>query len=206
MAALALPLLEAAAVRVLAVLGVGAATGIAVETARKAAQERSQEAERATATPLARADTCATAAGAQHPACKTCPPVLGSPYLRNTAGWSNTTISYQLRIGAMPPGPPGYLTEWLYNGVHFDGFEPGQCLLKEAKARYDQFFDELGDVQPWWTGSARTVLAEAGRQNAAAQPRPPVRLRWHFMQPKSYAYFAPLIREGNPGIEVLHQP
>jgi hypothetical protein len=206
MAGLAIPLVEAAALRVLAALGVGVAAGVATDAARRAAQERSAEAERASATPLARADTCAAAAGAQHPACKACPPVAGSPTYRNTSNWSDITIAYQTSIGGMPPAPPGHITEWMYNGVTFDGFDPSQCLLKEAKARYDQFFDEFGDTRPWWSRSRLALLQEVQRQDAAARPRPPVRLRWHFMQPVSYAHFAPLIRSAHPGVEVIHQP
>jgi hypothetical protein len=206
MAGLAIPLVEAAALRVLAALGVGVAAGVATDAARRAAQERSAEAERASATPLARADTCAAAAGAQHPACKTCPPVAGSPTYRNTSNWSDITIAYQTRIGGMPPAPPGHITEWMYNGVTFDGFDPSQCLLKEAKARYDQFFDEFDRPRVWWQEGRADLVAEFERQSAAAVPRPPVRLRWHFMQPVSYRFFRRLFAAAHPDVEVVHLP
>lgn len=198
MASVAVPLIEAAATRVLAGLGVGAAGAIAVESAKK----RQNEADKAAATPISRVDACTQDSSK----CKDCPPDKGAPYLRNTAGWSDDSITYQVRIAQMPPAPAGFLTEWLFNGVTFDGFDSAQCLLKEAKARYDQFFDIFRQVRPWWKDGADKIIDEAYRQAAAAMPRPPVQLRWHFMEPISYRYFSKIINAAYPDVEVVFQP
>ncbi len=56
------------------------------------------------------------------------------------AGDVGLSIAYQARIGGLPV-MPGPITEWRFNGVSFDGFDSSQCLLKETKARYGQYFD-----------------------------------------------------------------
>lgn len=198
MAGLAIPLLEGAAARVITALGIGAAGTMAAKTAKK----RQEEADKAAATPIARVDVCSE----DNSKCKDCPPDKGAPYLRSTAGWSDDSITYQFRIAQMPPAPAGYLTEWEFRGVKFDGFDSAQCLLKEAKARYDQFFDDFRQVRPWWKEGADNIIDEAYRQAAAAQPRPPVQLRWHFMQPISYRYFSKIINAAYPDVEVVFQP
>lgn len=50
------------------------------------------------------------------------------------------------------------------------------------------------------------MIEEAYRQAAVAQPRPPVQLRWHFMEPISYRYFSKIIKAAYPDIEVVFQP
>lgn len=201
MAALAVPLIEAVGVRVLAAIGVGVAAGAADEAAKEAARRRQAEADKAKTAPIARTD----AQTKTKEKCKECPPDRGAPFNRSTAGWSQDSIDYQSRIGGLPVGP-GFITEWQFNRVTFDGFESGQCLLKEAKARYDQFFDEFRQVRNWWRDGAYKVTEEAYRQATAAQPRPPVQLRWHFMEPISYRYFARTIKAAYPDIEVVYQP
>jgi hypothetical protein len=198
MAALAIPVIEAVVARVLVVLGVGAVAGAADEVVRK----RQKEADQAKSTPIARTD----AQTKTKEKCKDCAPDKGTPSLRNTAGWSDDSITYQMRIAQMPPAPPGFLMEWDFGGVKFDGFDSSQCTLKEAKAKYDQFFDDYRQVRGWWKAGADKVIEEAYRQAAVAQPRPPVQLRWHFMEPISYRYFSKIIKAAYPDIEVVFQP
>lgn len=50
----------------------------------------------------------------------------------------------------------------MFNGVTFDGFDTSQCLLKEAKAKYDQFFDDAGDPQEWWNGDGAQLGGAVG--------------------------------------------
>ena len=202
MAAAAIPLIEAAAIRILTALGVGVAAGAAGEVARQQARKRQEQADQAKDSTIARAEAPTRA----RQTCKECPPDRGEAALQSTAGWSLDSIDYQRRIGQMPAAPEGYLVEWQFNGVRFDGFDSSQCLLKEAKARYDQFFDEYRQVKPWWREGEHAVFNEAMRQGAAAQPRPPVQLRWHFMEPISYRYFSTIIRAAYPDIEVLFHP
>ncbi|PWF48833.1 Tox-REase-5 domain-containing protein, partial [Massilia glaciei] len=99
-----------------------------------------------------------------------------------------------------------FIMEWMFNAVVFDGFDSSQCMLKEAKARYDQFFDEYGIPEVWWVKGRDKVIAEAVSQGAAAQPRPPVRLRWHFLEPLSYRFFSGIIQAAFPDVEVVFQP
>lgn len=196
MAALAIPVIEAAAARALVALGVGAATGAAGEAAR----QRQKEAEEARSTPIARVDAQTKA----REKCKECPPDAGAPFNRPTAGWSEATIAYQARIGGLPVGP-GFITEWMFSGVTFDGFDTSQCTLKEAKAKYDQFFDDYGDPREWWKGD-EPVMAEAARQSAVAKPMPPVQLRWYFMQPMSYRFFSKVFIAMRLPIETVFNP
>lgn len=201
MVAIVVPAVEAAAVRVLAALGVGVAAGVAQEAARDAAKQHMAEAERAKSAPIAKSE----AISRTKEKCKTCPPDSGRTAPRSTVGWSETSIAYQARIGGLPVGA-GFITEWMFNGIAFDGFDSSQCLLKEAKAKYDQFFDEYRQVRGWWIEGADKLVEEAYRQATAAQPRPPVQLRWHFMEPISYRYFSKIIKATQPDIEVVFQP
>ncbi|MFP5391578.1 MAG: restriction endonuclease fold toxin 5 domain-containing protein [Gammaproteobacteria bacterium] len=205
MAALAGPLLgaaaRAAAQRVVAGVVAGAAAGVTAE-AVKDARKRQDEAEKARSAPIARAEV-QTKAKAEK--CKECPPDRGVVIMRKTAGWSELSIAYQARIGGMPV-VTGAITEWLYNGIAFDGFDSSQCLLKEAKARYDQFFDRWGAPHVWWEEGADNLINEAMQQGAAAVPRPPTRLRWHFMEPLSYRYFSLIIQAAHPDVEVAYLP
>lgn len=198
MGSIAISAIEAAAARALLLLGAGAAAGTAEEALRK----RQKEADQARSSPIARTEAQTKA----KEKCQECPPDKGAPSLRNTAGWSDDSITYQMRIAQMPPAPAGYLTEWKFSGVDFDGFDSSQCMLKEAKAKYDQFFDDFRQVRGWWTEGADKMIEEAYRQAAVALPRPPVQLRWHFMEPLSYRYFSKIIKAAYPDIEVVYQP
>jgi len=196
MAALAYPLIEAVVARVLIVLGVG----VAGEAAREAVKARNEEADQAKSTPIAKVETQAKT----KEKCKECPPDKGVPFNRQTAGWSEVSIAYQLRICGLPVGP-GFITEWVYNAVTFDGFDSSQCLLKEAKARYDQFFDDFGHRKDFWTGHI-ALLDQAVAQSAVAVPRPPVQLRWYFMESMSYRFFSKMFAAAELPIETVFQP
>lgn len=200
MSSLAVPIVEGIAARVLTALGIGAAAGVAGEAAKEQARKKQEQAQQAKTQPIARSET------RSKEKCKKCPPDEGAPALQKTAGWSEVSIAYQTRIAQMPPAPWGYLNEWFFNGVQFDGFDSSQCLLKEAKARYDQFFDEFGNVLQWWGEGRDDLIDEAMRQGARAQPRPPTRLRWHFMQPTSYRFFSRIIQAAYPDVEVVLEP
>jgi hypothetical protein len=107
----------------------------------------------------------------------------------------------------MPPAPPGILNEWQFGGVRFDGFDSSQCLLKEAKARYDQFFDMWGAFKyPFQEKIFINMTVEAVAQNAVAVPKPPVKLQWNFMESVSYRYMSKVLASATPEIEVLFRP
>ncbi|MBU0916139.1 restriction endonuclease fold toxin 5 domain-containing protein [Aquabacterium parvum] len=200
MVAIVVPAVEAAAVRVLAALGVGVVAGAAGEAARDAAKKRSEAADQAKSAPIAKTE----ATTRTKEKCKECPPDKGAPFNRSTAGWSETSIAYQARIGGLPVGA-GFITEWLFNGVTFDGFDSSECLLKEAKAKYDQFFDEFGYRRDFWKGD-EALLAQAVTQSTVALPQPPVQLRWYFMEPLSCRYFSKIFSSAKLRIETVYQP
>lgn len=199
MATLAVPAIRLIASRVLQWLGAAAAAGAATEAAR----QRTEEAENSRTTPIARAESPAK----EKDRCEECPPDSGGLTLQPTAGWSTEAISYQRRIAAMPEAPPGYLFEWTYKGVKFDGFESGQCLLKEAKSTYDQFLNERGEFRYFFQERIFFDMTESAmRQVGAAQPMPPTRLRWHFMEWMSFQYMQRVLRGVAPRIEVVYHP
>ena len=204
MAAAAPILIEAVAARIAAYLAAGAVAGAAGGAAIEEARRRKKAADDAATSPIARVD--AQTETKTKKKCDKCPPDCGAASSRSTAGWSTTSIAYQERIGGMPAAAPGFITEWLFSGVTFDGFDSSQCLLKEAKAKYDQFFSDFGQPLKWWTENVDVMFNEAARQSAAARPRPPVRLKWHFMEPMSYRYFSRIIVAAFPDVEVVYQP
>jgi hypothetical protein len=197
MAAAAPVLIEAVVARVLTALGVGIVGDVARETIIK----NNREADKAKSTPIARADVQTKA----KEKCKQCPPDKGEPVLRNTAGWSDDSITYQMRIGQMPPAPPGFLTEWKFDNVDFDGFDSSRCLLKEAKAKYDKFFNEFGQRKQFWEGDT-AILDQAIAQCVRAVPRPPVQLSWYFMEPLSYRYFSLMFNDAMLPIDTVFNP
>ncbi|MFV0662082.1 restriction endonuclease fold toxin 5 domain-containing protein [Denitromonas sp.] len=202
MASLAIPTIEAVALRVLAAMGVGVATGVADQAAREQVRKRQEAAENAKSAPISRAE----APTGERKKCAMCPPDCGVPFNRSTAGWSEESVAYQARIGGLPVGP-GFITEWQFNGVTFDGFDSGQCLLKEAKARYDQFFDEWGEFKYLFQEKIFIkMIKEAVSQNNAAVPKPPTHLQWSFMEPVSYRYMSKVLLQATPEIEVLYRP
>lgn len=177
MAALALPLIEGIGTRILVWLGVGiAGAGAAAEVAH-----RKEDAENARTAPIAGSD----AQTKEKEACKECPPDKGVLVTRN---WNMSPISraYQARITGFTP-----YTEWKFGGVDFDGFRSSECLLQEAKAKYDQFFDPE-DGQPKFffrLSGERKIRNQARAQSAVVVASSPSRLNWYFMQPLSYRYF-----------------
>lgn len=185
----------------------GAGTVVVVE-AGKDALSRQEEAEKAKDTTIAKtvsqAKTKDCTKGDRDEKCKDCPPDKGAIFKRNFA-IRQPWVDYQARIGGMPSGP-NFIDEWAFNGVVFDGFDSSQCLLKEAKARYDQFFTRFGIPKEWWLEGEQALIAEAMTQGAMAVPRPPIVLKWYFMESTSFRYFSQIIQAAYPDIEVLFRP
>lgn len=187
MAGLAIPLIEGVAVRVLAALGVGVVAGAAGKAAKEAARKRQEAGDQAKSSPIARTD----AQTQTKEKCKECPPDKGRPFER-TFPVRKDWVDYQARIGGMPNGST-FIIEWDFNGVKFDGFVSGQCLLKEAKGGYDRFFDEWGEVLDWWEYNIDGMTKEIRGQSLVATPRPPVRLEWFWQEPVSFRYFSKVL-------------
>ena len=186
MAGFAIPILQGAGVALARALGYTAAAGAGAVAVNEAAKSKTEAAEKAKATPIAQAGTQSKTGEA----CKQCPPDCGTLVARNWAMSEESRI-YQARISGLAP----YI-EWSFGGADFDGFKSSQCLLLEAKARYDQFFKESGEPKFFFArfGVAR-IVAQAANHNAIAQANPPTSCSWHFMQPLSYTYFAPRFRQ-----------
>lgn len=200
MVGLAVPLIEAVAVRVLAALGVGVVAGAAGEAAKEAVRKRQEEADKAKSSPIARTDAQTKA----KEKCNECPPDTGTQFIR-TFPERKPWVDYQARIGGMPSGPT-FIIEWVFNSVKFDGFESGQCLLKEAKGGYDRFFDESGEVLDWWRHNVDGMMKEIGNQSVAATPRLPIRLDWFWQEPISYRYFSRILGPIAPDVSHHYQP
>lgn len=189
MAALALPVLEAIVLRVLAAIGVGVAGGVAVEEAQK----RRKETDKASDEPIAKTDT------KPGEKCKECPPDKGSMTPVNHS-MSQNSADYQARITGFPPG-----MEWHFEDIDFDGFKSGLCLLQEAKADYDQFFDKDGNFRyRFQKGIFENILKQAGKQSAAVRRNPPSSLTYYFQTPMAYEY---MVRQlSKLGISVQFAP
>jgi hypothetical protein len=195
MAAILVPVVEAAAVRVLAWLGVGIAAGVAGEEAVKQARKRQEEAEMAKSAPIARAESTTI----EKEKCKECPPDRGALVPVNHH-MSDNSREYQARITGFPPG-----MEWLFEGKDFDGFKSAMCLLQEAKADYDQFFDEKGKLKYIFQEELFLKMQKhAVAQSMIVRRNKPAALTWYFQTPMACNYMRPVLTR--MGITVLHTP
>lgn len=194
MGALAFPALEAIAMRVLVALGLTTAGAAGVDMARK----RKEEADDARTAPIARTQAQTRA----KEKCKGCPPDEGALVTRNW-NMSDASRAYQARVTGFAP-----YTEWNFGGVDFDGFRSSECLLQEAKARYDQFFDpETGEPKFFFGLAGAPKIINQGRfQSNVVAASAPARLNWYFMQPLSYRYFARHFATQARTIRTLLQP
>lgn len=182
MAALAVPLLESAALALARALGFAAAGVAGGAAINEAAKRKVETAEKVKAAPIAQAET-QTKANTQ--TCKKCPPDCGTLVERNWS-MSEEARAYQARITGFAP-----YTEWSFMNIDFDGFVSNACVLKEAKARYDQFFEASGDPEFFFrTVGVLKIMSQAQNQSGVIWSSPPSQLHWHFMQPLSHRYFA----------------
>lgn len=143
-----------------------------------------------------------TAASAK---CKKCPASTGSAINESRFSNDDDNINklYQIYICERPYGP-GWIEEWMFATVSFDGFVAASCLLQEAKGNYDQFFD--GKIPFEWWGGRKGMLMQAMVQYAVVMLTPPDKLMWYFMQPISYAYFHSLFIQYMPTFAAVYQP
>jgi hypothetical protein len=197
MASLAVPVLEGAGLALARALGYGAATAAGGAVVNEAAKRKAKAAEDAKAAPIAQAGTQAKTKDS----CKKCPPDCGTLVERNW-NMSEDARAYQARITGFVP-----YTEWNFKGDDFDGFKSQMCLLLEAKARYDQFFDVDGTPKLFFriAGTAK-IMAQAERQADVIWSSPPAQLQWHFMQPLSFSYFSKRFGQSLLPIQCLLTP
>lgn len=191
MVALARPLLKGAADALLKTLGATTAAGgtiVVTDEMNKRAKNASESQDKAVAKTASVPTT--------RKACDKYPPDCGTLVQRN---WNMSDVSreYQARITGFPPKE-----EWNFSGVDFDGFKSGDCLLQEAKARYDQFFDPDDGLPKWFfrTFGAKKIIIQAQKQSVIVFENPPSRLNWYFMQPLSFNYFAKQFIKTAPNI------
>lgn len=192
MAALPIPILEAAAAALAAMLPAAIGTTIAGVLSGAGETDRDKAEPRPIAGAVPKPDEFR----------KSCPADKGRLVVRR---WhmSKTSRDYQARVTGFAPR-----TEWSFAAIEFDGFQSSQCLLQEAKARYDQFFDRhSGKPKRFFrlTG-VEAVLRQARKQNAIAARNPPSKLNWYFMQPISYKYFSSLIGAHAGLVNVIFYP
>ncbi|MDE1478321.1 restriction endonuclease fold toxin 5 domain-containing protein [Xenorhabdus bovienii] len=130
-----------------------------------------------------------------------------------TNGRSDLATSYQAFIANTIFNPVTKMIEvWVCFNVSFDGWKPAQCLFLEAKAQYDNFFE---DGEPKWffksfrkkptdkTG-LESMLSQATRQNTVCTTLNNIpKSHWHFLQPVSYGYFLTAFSI-YPNIKVFH--
>jgi hypothetical protein len=181
MAGLAVPALEAAFLALLAALGLRAVseTTEALKRRQRATSEAGTSAAAQTATQT-RTKTC-----------EKCPPDCGLLVSRD---WNMSAAAreYQARVTAFVPG-----SEWSFAGIDFDGFASADCMLKEAKSRYDQFLTggEDSELEPkkWFKAFELKMLPQAAKQAAVARAAPPARLTWYFQGSKTYAFMGPKV-------------
>lgn len=116
--------------------------------------------------------------------CKKCPPEQMGLAVRRSHYMNAAPREYQGRITGRPFSvDDGWSEEWRWEQIDFDGFQPAQCLLQEAKGNYDQFLDMA------WTAVSfngfRDMEAAIIRQGRVVRSRPPARLTWYFQGPKT---------------------
>lgn len=142
--------------------------------------------------------------------CETCLYTQGEVTLQNIQGWSDVSVAYQFYICHFPIHfQIMKIMEWTY-GVAFDGFEPKECILKESKANYDQFFDDKGNVKFFITiknfGSGLFTKQAIAQNSCAIEGMPKGKLEWYFMQPISAKYARVEFASEGLSITVYHKP
>lgn len=142
--------------------------------------------------------------------CDQCLYTKGQVTLQNIEGWSDISVAYQFYICQFPI----YfqimkIMEWTY-GVAFDGFVPKECVLKESKANYDQFFDDNGEVKFFMTiknlGDGLFLKQAKAQNSCALEGMPKGRLEWYFMQPVSAEYARDEFLNNGLEINVIFRP
>ena len=135
--------------------------------------------------------------------CEECPPGCTGRAVRTNVSMPEVSRVYQGRITGRPYSiKPAWSEEWRWMGVDFDGFQPQECLMQEAKARYDQFVLRSGEAL-WFFEGFKAMREQVKRQARAVHANPPTRLLWYFMTPRAREYMLPVLTdEGVPSVVV----
>lgn len=200
MAGLFVPVVEAAVTELGPVL---ARAGVALLGGAAAAGTASLSGD--TAKDKAEARPAARALPRTGESCTKCPPEAGS-IARRKHGVNWNAYRYQARITGFPFDEAECLwsDEWRWLDVYFDGFQPGECLLQEAKGNYDQFLDgSIPKADKWFEGF-RTMEDQMVEQATVVRTNPPARLTWYFQTPLAYRKMSPLL--SRLGAQSVYQP
>jgi len=143
--------------------------------------------------------------------CK-CPPERGVKVRKNHS-MNPEPRRYQARITGFEYGiktdergretKQGWNMEWEWLGTSFDGFQPAQCLLQEAKGDYDQFLDEYGEPKFFFQGfkeMVKTVRVQAKKVHA----NKPAKLKWYFQTPLTMEYMRSTLNKN--AVAFVYQP
>ena len=190
--------IEIAGMALLRALGFVGSAAVVAGGANELAKKKAESADKAKEAPIAQAGTQEKT----KTNCTKCPPDCGSLVTRNWS-MSDDAREYQARVTGFAPR-----TEWNFAGTDFDGFKSAICLLQEAKARYDQFFDP-DDGQPKFFFArfgAPKILRQAANHSEVVGSNPPSKCTWHFMQPLSCKYFKGRFVAAAPLVLVILTP
>ncbi|WP_406850985.1 restriction endonuclease fold toxin 5 domain-containing protein [Herbaspirillum huttiense] len=188
----AVPLLSS---EILGWIGLGASAAAA--GAGAAIYSSSRRAEEAKSSPLSQADVLK-----KDQSCKRCPPAAGSLVPRN---WhmSEEARAYQARVTGFAP-----YTEWAFDDIDFDGFQPAPCLLQEAKARYAQFFDKkTSRPKSFYVNKGyQNLLRQAKAQSGTVLKSPPARLHWYVQDEPVFRHLREVFILNRFPIHIVHLP
>ncbi|MGF6264056.1 hypothetical protein OKW49_004984 [Paraburkholderia youngii] len=144
--------------------------------------------------------------------CK-CPPEKGGEKVQRNHSMNPEPRRYQARITGFEYGivtngqgretSQGWNMEWAWLGTDFDGFQPSQCLLQEAKGNYDQFIGADDKPKPFFVGFKR-MADQIFDQGTTVRANPPARLTWYFQTPKTREYMISTLRAA--GVPSVNQP
>ncbi|WP_051690931.1 restriction endonuclease fold toxin 5 domain-containing protein [Photorhabdus australis] len=136
--------------------------------------------------------------------CELCPANTGTPTREKRSFGNDINLQYQIYITGAKHGP-GWIEEWDFATVSFDGFQRSVCLLQETKGAYDQFFLDEEMIKYFWTG-VEGIVTQARTQNAVVVATPPNKLSWYFMERLSFTFFSRLFMSRSYIISVYHIP
>ncbi|WP_414451833.1 restriction endonuclease fold toxin 5 domain-containing protein [Burkholderia sp. 22PA0099] len=137
--------------------------------------------------------------------CDKCPPEHGTRIRRNH-GVNWNSYRYQARITgfAFDTEECRWSDEWHWFEIDFDGFQPGACLLQEAKGNYDQFLDgSIPKADKWFEGF-KSMEDQIVEQGTTVRMNPPTRLTWYFQTPLTYKKMAPVLTRA--AVPAVYQP
>ncbi|WP_186177729.1 restriction endonuclease fold toxin 5 domain-containing protein [Burkholderia gladioli] len=137
--------------------------------------------------------------------CKKCPPESGVRIRRNH-GVNWNSYRYQARITgfAFDTEECRWSDEWHWFEIDFDGFQPGECLLQEAKGNYDQFLDgSIPKADKWFEGF-KSMEDQIVEQGTTVRMNPPARLTWYFQTPLTYKKMALVLTRS--GVQAVYKP